>query len=113
MALSMRKIAVDTIALILTRWIMYLFIALAKKIAKIAWWLFHRMTRSCEVVENYKATNLNTLVDARRTQIVLNRGVEGAKSHWTNLPLALKVSVPGPIRLAFRRRHGGWNCCFW
>ncbi len=92
MALWMRKDS--TIARFLIILVINHFISSIKKISKLAWRLILRRTLSREVAENDKATKLYTLVDARKTQIVLNGGVEGAKSYWTDLPLALKVSVP-------------------
>lgn len=52
------------------------------------------MTLSREVVENDNATKPYTSVDTRKTQIGRSGVVEGAKSYWANLSLALKVSVP-------------------
>ncbi|MGH6852383.1 MAG: hypothetical protein ACREDJ_04125, partial [Methylocella sp.] len=72
----------------------YPFVSPVKKNTKIAWRLNLRRSLSREVVEKDKAIRLSTVVDTPKTQIVPDGSVEGAKSYWTNLPLALKVSMP-------------------
>jgi len=84
----------SAITLCLIGLVIELFKASIKKITKFARRLFHRTTLSREVVENDKATKPYTLVDTRKTQIGLSGVVEGTKSYWANLSLALKVSVP-------------------